>query len=150
MNSGFFTNRSAVTDDSSHSEEKASTSLLEDNYSDYEAEDSETSRSGQESSGIRFLVMNDGEIDALMGIETTRGIKRQTRWGIDVNGIDYVEINDDNRQSSEVSPKMYATRDIYCPDASLMKYLTKRNKASEDIFQQPRCQKSMTDDNWYS
>lgn len=60
----------------------ASTSLLEDNYSDSEEEDSETSRSGQESSGIRFPVMNDGEIDALMDIETTRGTKRQTRWGV--------------------------------------------------------------------
>ncbi|XP_052094383.1 uncharacterized protein LOC127730166 isoform X2 [Mytilus californianus] len=71
-----------VTDNSSYSEEKASTSLLEDNYSDSEEEDSETSRSGQESSGIRFPVMNDGEIDALMDIETTRGTKRQTRWGV--------------------------------------------------------------------
>ena len=61
---------------------KVCTSLLEDNFSDSEAEDSETSRSGQEPLGIRFPVMNDGEIDALMDIETTRGTKRQTRWGV--------------------------------------------------------------------
>ncbi|CAG2214114.1 unnamed protein product [Mytilus edulis] len=296
-----------ITYNSPHSEEKACTSLLEDNFSDSEAEDSETSKSGQEPLGIRFPVMNDGEIDALMDIETTRGTKRQTRWGVstfkewlkqrefdpnfedlstkvlderlekfyaelrtadgklyatnsfrgirasinrhlttfpynrslslftdhefnksnkvfkammrkikmevvkknlpppisgedmtkltrspvltintpkglqnkvwldltlnftyknclkqrdyrthmfvfktDDNGMEYVEIKDPNRQPGELSPKMVATRDIYCPVASLMKYLTKRNKASEDFFQQPRCQKSMTDDSWYT
>ncbi|VDI06682.1 Hypothetical predicted protein, partial [Mytilus galloprovincialis] len=68
----------------------------------------------------------------------------------DDNGMEYVEIKDPNRQPGEVSPKMVATRDIYCPVVSLMKYLTKRNKASEDFFQQPRCPKSMTDDSWYT
>ncbi|XP_076090782.1 uncharacterized protein LOC143062854 [Mytilus galloprovincialis] len=292
---------------SSHSEEKACSSLLEDNYSGSGAEDSETSRSGQEYSGISFPVMNDRETDALMDIETTRGTKRQARWGVkmfkewlkqrefdpnfedlsikvlderlekfyaelrtadgklyaansfrgirasinrhlttnpynrslslftdhdfhesnmvfkvmmrkikmevvkkelpppisgedmtkltrspvltintpkglqnkvwldltlnftyknclkqrdyrthmfvfktDDNGMEYVEIKDPNRQPGEVSPKMVATRDIYCPVVSLMKYLTKRNKASEDFFQQPRCPKSMTDDSWYT
>ncbi|CAG2232516.1 unnamed protein product [Mytilus edulis] len=43
-----------VTKNGSHTEEKVSTSLLEDNYSGSGAEDSETSRSGQEYSGIRF------------------------------------------------------------------------------------------------
>lgn len=68
----------------------------------------------------------------------------------DEDGIEYVEIRDPNRSPLDVSPKMYATRDIYCPVASLMKYLTKRNTTSEDFFQQPRCPKTITDDNWYT
>ncbi|VDI49971.1 Hypothetical predicted protein, partial [Mytilus galloprovincialis] len=63
-----------VTKNSSHTEEIVSSSLLEDNYSGSGAEDSETSRSGQEYSGIRFPVMKDGEID--------RATKRQTKWGV--------------------------------------------------------------------
>jgi hypothetical protein len=68
----------------------------------------------------------------------------------DEDGVEYVEINDPNKLPQDISPKMYATRDIYCPVASLMKYLTKRNTTSDDFFQQPRCQKSTTDDNWYT
>lgn len=68
----------------------------------------------------------------------------------DEDGVEYVEINDPSKLPHDISPKMYATRDIYCPVASLMKYLTKRNTTSDDFFQQPRCQKSTTDDNWYT
>ncbi|XP_063423874.1 uncharacterized protein LOC134707766 [Mytilus trossulus] len=66
-----------VTKNSFHTEEKVSTSLLEDKYSQTGSraeEDSETSRSGQEYSGIRFPVTKDGDID--------RATKRQTRWGV--------------------------------------------------------------------
>jgi hypothetical protein len=44
-------------------------------------DDSETSRSGLDSSFGRFPVVNDDERYALMDTESTRGTRKQTRWG---------------------------------------------------------------------
>jgi hypothetical protein len=45
-------------------------------------DDSETSRSGLDSSFGRFPVVNDDERYALMDTESTRGTRKQTRWGV--------------------------------------------------------------------